>query len=78
MILTVRPLGWQPCRSDPWTGFSARTVPAAGELASSVQVLTMATGRSWLMWAFMPARANWMGSIPAIGEGHIQRGHWVT
>ena len=30
-----------------------------------MQVLTIATGRSWLMWAFMPASANWTGSIPA-------------
>jgi hypothetical protein len=30
-----------------------------------VQVLTIAIGRSWLMWAFMPASANWTGSIPA-------------
>ena len=28
-------------------------------------MLTIATGRSWLMWAFMPASANWTGSIPA-------------
>ena len=24
----------------------------------------MATGRSWLIWAFMPASANWIDSIP--------------
>jgi len=26
VIITVRRLGWQPCWSEPWTGFSARTV----------------------------------------------------
>ncbi len=26
MIITVRRLGPQPCWSEPWTGFSARTV----------------------------------------------------
>ena len=30
-----------------------------------MQVLTTAIGRSWLIWAFMPASANWIGSIPA-------------
>jgi hypothetical protein len=26
VIITVRRLGPQPCWSEPWTGFSARTV----------------------------------------------------
>jgi len=34
----------------------------------AVQVSTSATGRSWLMWAFIPASANWIGSIPAISR----------
>ena len=29
MIITVRRLGWQLCWSEPWTGFSARTVLTA-------------------------------------------------
>ena len=36
-----------------------------GAVARAAQVLTMASGRSWLMWAFIPASANWTGSIPA-------------
>ena len=38
-----------------------------------VQVLTIAIGRLWLMWAFMPASANWTGSIPAVGALFRQR-----
>src|SRR5262249_50213079 len=39
----------------------------------SAQVLTTATGRSWLMCAFMPARANWIGSNPVAARRSTSR-----
>ena len=34
-----------------------------GARSSSTQVSTTAWGRSWEMWAFMPASANWIGWV---------------
>ena len=38
--------------------------PREDRASSSRQVATSATGRSRLMWAFIPASANWSGAIP--------------
>ena len=38
--------------------------PARSSMPRSSHVATSATGRSRLMCAFMPARANWSGAIP--------------
>ena len=45
MIITVRRLGRQPCWSEPWTGFSARTVTDDGQAAAPAGQHGPARGR---------------------------------
>jgi hypothetical protein len=47
-------------------GLFGRVEQSPGAVDRSVDAVTTASGRSWLMWAFIPARANWIGSIPGV------------
>ena len=53
--------------------------PVSSVMPSPAQVETSASARSWLMWAFMPASANWIGAVCASDRaskrGAQQRGN---